>query len=109
VAANLIEVTDRNFQSEVLESDLPVLVDFWAPWCGPCRQVAPAVEALAEEYDGRVKFAKLNTDDSPLTPGQLGIMGIPTLIVFKGGAEAKRLVGALPKQRIKMAIDEAIA
>lgn len=109
MAANLIDVTDQTFQSEVLESDLPVLVDFWAPWCGPCRMVAPAVEALAKEYAGKVKFAKLNTDDSPVTPGKLGIMGIPTLIVFKGGVEAKRLVGALPKQRIKAAIDEAIA
>ncbi|MCS6802742.1 MAG: thioredoxin [Dehalococcoidia bacterium] len=109
VAANLIEVTDQTFQQEVLESDLPVLVDFWAPWCGPCRMVAPAVEALAEEYAGKVKFAKLNTDESPVTPSQLGIMGIPTLIVFKGGVEAKRIVGALPKPRIKAAIDEALA
>lgn len=108
MAANLIEVTDSTFQSEVLQSDVPVLVDFWAPWCGPCKQIAPAVEALADEYDGKVKFAKLNTDNNQSTPGSLGIMGIPTLILFKNGAEAKRLVGAMPKQRIKTAIDDAI-
>jgi thioredoxin 1 len=108
VAENLIEVTDRTFESEVLQSELPVLVDFWAPWCGPCRMIAPAVEQLAVEYRGRVRFAKLNTDDSPETPGKLGIMGIPTLILFKGGVEAKRMVGALPKQRIKDAIDEVL-
>ncbi|GIW10542.1 MAG: thioredoxin [Chloroflexi bacterium] len=108
MAENLIEVTDRTFENEVLQSELPVLVDFWAPWCGPCRMIAPAVEQLAVEYQGRVRFAKLNTDDSPETPGKLGIMGIPTLILFKGGVEAKRMVGALPKQRIKNAIDEVL-
>jgi thioredoxin 1 len=103
-----MEVTDRDFESEVLKSEEPVLVDFWAPWCGPCRAVAPIVEELSGEYAGKVKFTKLNTDDSPQIPGKYRIMGIPTLIVFKGGKEVGRIVGARPKGDLKREIDKAL-
>ncbi|MFH0881392.1 MAG: thioredoxin [bacterium] len=90
-------VTDDSFDNDVLGANLPILVDFWAPWCAPCRMVAPAVEELAEEYSGKVKFAKMNTDENPMKAGLLGIRGIPTLILFNGGEEADRVVGAVPK------------
>jgi len=86
-------VNDNTFETEVMKSELPVLVDFWAPWCGPCRMVAPIVEALAAKYDGKLKICKVNTDESPNTPGRYDIHGIPTLIVFKGGKEVERMVG----------------
>lgn len=106
--AKPMEVSDRDFDTEVLKATEPVLVDFWAPWCGPCRAVAPIVEELAGEYVGKVKFAKLNTDDSPQTPGKYRIMGIPTLIVFKAGKEVGRIVGARPKGALKAEIDKAL-
>lgn len=106
--AKPMEVNDRDFESEVLKAEEPVLVDFWAPWCGPCRAVAPIVEELAGEYTGKVKFAKLNTDDSPQTPGKYRIMGIPTLIMFKSGKEVGRIVGARPKGDLKREIDKAL-
>lgn len=109
MSANIKYVSDGEFEQQVLKSDLPVLVDFWAPWCGPCRAVAPIVDQLSTEYSGKVKFTKLNTDDSPMTPGKLGIMGIPTLIVFKAGSEVMRLVGARPKGDIKRALDASLA
>ncbi len=90
-------VTDDSFEQDILQSDLPVLVDFWAPWCAPCHMIAPAVEELAQEYAGRIKFAKVNTDENPMKAGMLGIRGIPTLILFNGGSEADRVVGAVPK------------
>lgn len=105
---NVQEVNDVSFDSEVLKSEVPVLVDFWAPWCGPCRQVAPIVDELSGEYAGKVKFTKLNTDVAPKTPSSYGIMGIPTLIVFKGGSEVGRIVGARPKGDLKKAIDKAL-
>ncbi|NET50561.1 MAG: thioredoxin [Merismopedia sp. SIO2A8] len=91
------EVTDDSFQAEVLDSSVPVLVDFWAPWCGPCRMVAPVVSEIAEQYAGEVKVVKLNTDDNPGVASQYGIRSIPTLMIFKGGVRVDMVVGAVPK------------
>src|SRR3954452_4324626 len=91
------EVTDATFESEVLKSDVPVVLDFWAEWCPPCRALAPTFEALAERYEGQVKFVKLNVDDNQSVPQRFGIKGIPTLVFFDGGREAQRLLGAAGK------------
>jgi thioredoxin 1 len=106
---NIVMLTDGNFQAEVLDSSLPVLVDFWAPWCGPCRMVGPIVEELAKEYQGRIKVGKLNTDENYEVPGMFGIQGIPTLLLFKDGKLAGRQVGALPKTYLKAFMDQALA
>ena len=98
------EVTDSNFETEVLKSDLPVLVDFWAPWCGPCRALAPTIDKLAEEYNGKVKIVKLNTDDNPESAVKFRINSIPNLIFFKGGQPVEQLVGAVDKSKIEEAI-----
>jgi len=100
-SANIREVTDANFESEVLKSDLPTLVDFWAIWCGPCKQIAPTVEFLAEEYKGRVKVAKMDVDHHQITPQQYGIRSIPTLLIFKGGKVVGQLVGAMPRSKLE--------
>ena len=105
---NLFHVNDKNFASEVLQSDLPVLVDFWATWCGPCRSISPIVEELAKEFSGKVKVTKLNVDESPATPSQYGVRGIPTLIIFKGGKILDQIVGAVPKTRLKALIEKAL-
>jgi len=97
---NLIEGTDDNFSQEVLKSDTPVLVDFWAPWCGPCRMVAPVVEEIANEMVGRLKVVKLNTDENGSTAGLYGIRSIPTLGIFKGGKLVDSVIGAVPKQHL---------
>ena len=102
------ETSDATFKHEVLENDLPVLVDFWAPWCGPCRMVAPVVEELAEEYDGKVSFYKLNTDDNPQVATTYGIRSIPTLLVFKGGEPVGQIVGFRPKGDLKKRLDEVL-
>jgi len=102
------DTTDTTFQADVLDNDIPVLVDFWAPWCGPCRMVAPIVEELAEEYDGKVKFVKLNTDDNPQIAGKYGIRSIPTLLVFKGGEPVSQIVGFRPKSDLAKRLDEAL-
>jgi thioredoxin 1 len=104
----LVHVNDKSFASEVLNSDVPVLVDFWATWCGPCRSISPIVEELAKEFSGRVKVTKLNVDESPATPTQYGVRGIPTLILFKGGKILDQLVGAHPKARLKALIEKAL-
>ena len=100
--------SDATFEQDVLKSALPVIVDFWAPWCGPCKMMAPIFEELAQEYVGKVTFVKLNTDDNMNTPGTLGIRGIPTLILFSAGAEVTRMVGFSPKQVLKSKLDAAI-
>jgi thioredoxin 1 len=108
VAGNLPEVTDSNFQAEVLEADRPVLVDFWAPWCGPCRIVAPHLEELASERED-ITIVKLNTDDNPNTAARYNVMSIPTLLLFKHGEVAHQIVGALPKQRLVQELEPALA
>jgi thioredoxin 1 len=100
-------VTDGDFDQQILQSDVPTLVDFWAAWCGPCRTVGPVVEELAGEYAGKVKVAKLNVDENKQTPTKYGIRGIPTLILFKGGQVVDQIVGAVPKDRIKELLDKA--
>jgi thioredoxin 1 len=96
-----IKVTDDSFKQDVLESDAPVLVDFWAEWCGPCKMIAPALEEIAKSYEGQVKVVKINIDDNALTPTKYGVRGIPTLMLFKGGAVAATKVGALPKAQLE--------
>ena len=105
--ANVTEITDADFEAEVLQSTQPVLIDFWAPWCGPCRMVAPMVEELAAENAGSIKVAKVNVDDSPNAAARFNVSSIPTLMIFKDGEVVGRLVGAQPKQRLQDAIDEA--
>jgi thioredoxin 1 len=103
------EVTDNNFQAEVLESQVPVLVDFWAPWCGPCRMVAPVVEEIAKERGEAIKVVKLNIDENNETAIKYNVMSIPTLMVFSGGEVAKTVIGAYPKARLEAELDPALA
>jgi thioredoxin 1 len=102
------EVTDKSFEEDVLKSEQPVLVDFWAEWCHPCKMLAPTVEKVAQEYDGKAKFVKLNIDDSNQIAQRYGIKGIPTLILFKGGSEADRVVGVTSRDNIANMIDRAL-
>ena len=102
------EVNDASFDEQVINSDKPVLVDFWAPWCGPCRMVAPIVEELADEYAGKVEFRKLNTDDNPRTAAVYGIRSIPTLLVFKGGEPVGQIIGFRPKSDLKKRLDAVL-
>ena len=106
--SNLLHVNDKSFSSNVLQSDLPVLVDFWATWCQPCKSIGPVVDELAKEYAGRVKIAKLNVDENPATPSQYSVRGIPTLILFKGGKVLEQIVGAVPKTRLVAMIEKAL-
>jgi len=103
---NIINVTDSTFETLVLKSDMPALVDFWASWCAPCRAIAPIVDEMAQEYTGKLRVVKVNVDDNPATPGKYGVRGIPTLILFKGGKVVDQLVGAVPKSQIKELIEK---
>ena len=103
-----IDVLDDSFEAEVIGSDLPVLVDFWAPWCGPCRMVAPVVQEIAEQYDGKVKVVKMNTDENPKVASEYGIRSIPTLMVFKGGQKVDVVVGAVPKATLASTLEKHI-
>ena len=106
MAEGVLEINDSNFNSEVLESDIPVLVDFWAPWCGPCKAIAPTVEGLAKTYEGKIKFAKCNVDDNPVTPSKYGIRAIPTLIFFKDGNVADQITGMVAKAKLEEALNK---
>jgi thioredoxin len=106
--ANVTEISDVSFDQEVLKADLPVLIDFWAPWCGPCKAISPVVEELAKDYAGRLKVVKMNVDDNPQTPSRYGVRGIPNLILFKGGEVSDQIVGAVPKAQLIKAIDRTI-
>ena len=108
MADNVVEFTDDNFDTEVLKSNLPVLVDFWAEWCGPCKMIGPIVEEIAGDYAGKVKVGKVNVDFNNQVAMQYGIRGIPALLVFKGGAVANQIVGAVPKNNITQILDEVI-
>ena len=105
----MADITDAQFETEVLKSKTPVFVDFWAPWCGPCKIVSPVVEELGKEYEGKLKVVKINVDDNPDTAGKYSVMSIPTLMVFKGGQPVKTMGGAQAKENLKKGIEEVLA
>jgi len=109
MASNALKFTDSNFDAEVVKSGIPVLVDFWAEWCGPCRLMSPILDEMAPAYAGKLKIGKLNVDENQDTPSQFGVMNIPTMIVFKNGKEAERIVGALSKGDLQKKIDKTLA
>jgi thioredoxin 1 len=106
--AHIAEITDQTFEAEILQSDRPVLIDFWAEWCGPCRQIAPIISELAEEYGDRVKVAKMNVDDSPQTPGRYGVRAIPTVLAFRNGQVVAQVNGFRPKADFKEMIEKLL-
>ena len=106
--AEVHAISDDTFHTEVMQSSTPVLIDFWAPWCGPCRAIGPMVEELAHEYSGKLKVVKMNVDDNPRTPAQFGVRGIPNLILFKGGEVQEQIVGAVPKTQLVKVIDRVV-
>lgn len=108
MAGNVGEISDSSFQQEILESSTPALVDFWAPWCGPCKSIAPVLEEIANEFSGKLKVAKLNVDDNPQTPTRYNVKGIPNLVFFKAGKVVEQIVGAVPKEQLIAAIKKLI-
>jgi thioredoxin 1 len=104
----VLTLGDTNFETDVLKSSIPVLVDFWASWCAPCKAVAPLVDAIAEEYEGKIKVGKVNVDDNPATPSKYGVRGIPTIILFKDGKVMDQVVGAVPKAQLEALIKKAL-
>ena len=106
--ADVQQVTDASFDSDVLKADVPVLIDFWAPWCGPCKAIAPVIDELAKDYAGRLKVVKMNVDDNPNTPSQYGVRSIPNLLLFKGGQVKDQIVGAVPKAVLVKAVDQVV-
>jgi len=108
-SANIKHVSDSNFEGEVLKSPTPVLIDFWAPWCGPCKNIAPVLDELADEYAGKLKVVKINVDENPETPARYGVRGIPNLLIIKGGQVKDQIVGAVPKGHLVRALDAALA
>ena len=109
MAENVIEFTDNGFESDVIKAGTPVLVDFWAEWCGPCKMIGPIVEEIANEYAGRIKVGKMNVDLNPVVPPQFGIRSIPSLLIFKDGAVSDQIVGAVPKNNITEVLDRVLA
>ena len=107
MAVGVLEIEDSSFDAEVLQSEKPVLVDFWAPWCGPCRAIAPVVEELAGTFGDKIKFAKCNVDDNPVTPGKFGIKSIPTLILFDGGEIVDKVIGIVAKSKLEEMLNKA--
>jgi len=105
---NVLEINDDSFETEVINSDKLTLVDFWAPWCGPCKIIGPVLDELAGEYEGKVKFTKLNVDDNPSSASNYGVRGIPTMILFKDGEAKNQIVGAVPKAELEKAINESL-
>lgn len=108
-SADVTHVTDTNFEQEVLKSSQPVLIDFWAPWCGPCKAIAPLLDELAKEYAGKLKVVKINVDDNPETPARYGVRGIPNLLIIRNGQVKEQIVGAVPKGHLVRAVDNALA
>ncbi len=108
MAASIMEIDDGNFETEVLKSDKPVMVDFWAPWCGPCKAIGPVVEDLANSFGDRIKFTKCNVDNSPVTPGKFGIKAIPTLIFFKDGDVVEQITGMVAKSKLEEAVNKLL-
>ncbi|MFC2161481.1 thioredoxin [Acidobacteriota bacterium] len=106
MSEDIYEVTDATFEEEVVKSDMPVLVDFWAVWCGPCKIIVPSLENIAKDYKDRLKVAKMNVDECPMTPSKFSVMSIPTLLLFKGGEIKETIIGALPQKKIEEAINK---
>ena len=109
MAENVIEFTDNGFESDVIKAGTPVLVDFWAEWCGPCKMIGPIIQEIAGEYAGRIKVGKMNVDNNPVIPPQYGIRSIPSLLIFKDGAVSDQIVGAVPKDNITEVLDRVLA
>lgn len=108
MAGNVGEITDANFDVEVLKSDVPTLVDFWAPWCGPCKSIAPVLDEIAKEFMGKLKITKMNVDENPRTPSQYNVRGIPNLVFFKSGKVVEQIIGAVPKDQLLAAINKLL-